>query len=266
MGISALGAGAWYAGAGAGFVGGFLNTGARTDWDVGLMLRAGGIGALSGFVGGGVGSAIGGGPGAFFGGVAADVTGQALSGNGVDLGRSLLSGGVSFGIYHGMSYASYKWGGGQESFSGRKLSYRQFAKINTAYQRSGFWKKEHGVYLNNDGSARFAGRSERGKFEVNFGKFQKGDFGTAHTHWAKGGAKYTYYDNKWHQGGGSNVPAGVSYREITASASDFSPGDTKNLIGQSFVVGRAGAYYMIQGAQSVKIMPDPFVRLFIIPF
>ncbi len=68
------------------------------------------------------------------------------------------------------------------------VTYRQYSKINTAYQRSRFWHKEHGVILNRDGSARFAPRADRHELSVTLRMNPgNGDFATAHTHWAKAG-------------------------------------------------------------------------------
>ncbi len=190
FGLSALGGGAMLVGAGAGAIGGAGFTGIATNWDGRSMLRGGLIGAAAGLVGGGVASAVGGGGGAFLGGASSDITGQLLSTGNVDFGRAGLAGAMGFGMYHAMSYASYKFGGGDVEIAGRKLSYEQFNKINVAYQKSRFWKKEHGVYLNNDGSARFVPRNDRHKFDVTFDDWQKGDFGTCHSHWAKPGVEY----------------------------------------------------------------------------
>lgn len=260
-GVSAIGGGAMLAGAAGGAVGGAGFSGMATGWDSQAMLRGAAIAAASGFVGGGFASAIGGGSGAFIGGVAADITGQLLSTGGVHLGQSLLAGGMSFGMYHAMSYGSYKFGGGNTEIAGRKLTYRQFNKINTAYQRSRFWKKEHGVYLNNDGSARYVPRNDRHKFHVTFDDWQQGDFGTFHSHWAKpgtewanigGAGKWRRYDPLY------NYPAG-SYK-VTAVGNSFSPGDISGLIGNSYVAGRTGAHYMI-GRAIGQFNPDPFLRL-----
>ncbi|MFW6219190.1 MAG: RHS repeat domain-containing protein, partial [Bacteroidota bacterium] len=77
-GISAAGGGAMLAGAGAGAVGGAGFSGLSTGWDGQAMLKGAAFGAISGFVGGGVGSAIGGGWGALAGGASANLTGQLL--------------------------------------------------------------------------------------------------------------------------------------------------------------------------------------------
>ncbi|MFV0267430.1 MAG: RHS repeat domain-containing protein [Draconibacterium sp.] len=163
-GVSALGGGAMLAGAAAGAVGGSGFSGMATGWNGQAMLNGALIGAAAGFIGGGVASAIGGPGGAFAGGFASDVTSQFLGTGDVSFGRSLLAGGISFGIYHGMQYMQYRAMGGK--LGQMDVTYRQYSKINTAYQRSSFWKKEHGVILNRDGSARFAPRADRNKFDV----------------------------------------------------------------------------------------------------
>ncbi|MDQ3534652.1 MAG: hypothetical protein M3421_03395, partial [Bacteroidota bacterium] len=266
-GVSAIGGGAMLAGAAGGAVGGAGFSGMGTGWDGQAMLRGAAIGAASGFVGGGFASAIGGGGGAFVGGAAADITGQLLSTGDVNLGQSLLAGGMSFGMYHAMSYGSYKFGGGNTEIAGRKFTYRQFNKINTAYQRSRFWKKEHGVYLNNDGSARFVPRNDRHKFHVTFDDWQQGDFGTFHSHWAKPGTEWANIGGagKWHRYDPLyNHPAG-SYK-VTAVGNSFSPGDISGLIGNSYVAGRTGAHYMLPGGTIGQFSPDPFLRFSLFPW
>ena len=267
-GVSAIGGGAMLAGAAGGAVGGAGFSGMATGWDGQAMPRGAAIGAASGFVGGAFASAIGGGGGAFVGGAAADITGQLLSTGDLNLGKSLLAGGMSFGMYHAMSYGSYKFGGGNTEIAGRKLTYRQFNKINTAYQRSRFWRKEHGVYLNNDGSARFVPRNDRHRLHVTFDDWQQGDFGTFHSHWAKPGSEWAYIGgtgepkryNPYY-----NYPAG-SYK-VTAVSNSFSPGDISGLQGMSYVAGRTGSHYMLPGNSYIgQFSPDPFLRFSLFPW
>ena len=267
-GVSALGGGAMLAGAASGAVGGAGFSGLSTGWNGSAMARGAFIGAASGFVGGGVASAIGGGAGALAGGVASDVTGQLLSTGNINPLQAGIAGAASFGMYHAMSYGSYKFGGGNTEIAGRKLSYRQFSKINTAYQKSRFWKKEHGVYLNNDGSARFVPRNDRHKFHVTFDDWQSGDFGTFHSHWAKPGSEWANIGGtgKWRRYNSSyNYPAG-SYK-VTAVGNSFSPGDISGLRGTSYVSGRTGSYYMLGGNSTIgQFSPDPFLRFFLFPW
>ncbi len=267
IGISAIGGGAMLAGAVGGAINGAGFSGMATDWDGQAMLKGAAIGAASGLVGGGFASAIGGG-GAFVGGATADITGQLLSTGDVNLGQSLLVGGMSFGMYHTMSFLSYEFGGGNTEIAGRKLTYRQFNKINTAYQRSRFWRKEYGVYLNNDGSARFVPRNDRHRLHVTFDDWQKGDFGTFHSHWAKPGSEWTYIGGTGEPkryNPSYNYPAG-SYN-VTAVSNSFSPGDISGLRGMSYVVGRTGSYYMLSGNSYIgQFSPDPFIRLSLFPW
>ncbi len=161
-GVSALGAAPSIAGAAAGAVGGAgftgLSTGGLdvTQWDMGLVGRGALIGAASGLVGGAIGSAIGGPGGAFAGGFASDVTNQILSPGDVDLLRSLAAGGLSYGMYHGIQFGQYKWGGGNK-VGDIDISYKQFSKINAMYQRSQSIlgsRKEGGVVLNIGGKGK----------------------------------------------------------------------------------------------------------------
>lgn len=268
-GITALGGGASLAGAGAGFVSGAGFTGMATDWDAGAMIKGGLIGAAAGFVSGGVASAIGGPGGAFAGGFASDVTSQFLGTGEVDLGRSLIAGGISFGMYHGFQYAQWKWGGGN-NIGGLDVTYRQFSKINTAYQRSQFWRREYGVYLNRNGSARFTPRNDRYFDHVVFDDWQRGDFATAHIHHRKGGSEWVNIGGagKWRRYNSSKAYPAGSYM-IEAAGGYHSPDDMINLAGtNSLVIGRNGSsyYYNIGNNPYTLRASDPFVRFFLFPW
>lgn len=79
------------------------------------------------------------------------------------------------------------------------VTYKQFSKINAAYQRSRFWRKEYGVILNRDGSAKFAPKADRYKLRVDMRlNIKNGDYATAHTHWEKEGVE-------WVDVGGNNT-------------------------------------------------------------
>lgn len=152
LGVSAAGGGAMLAGAAAGAVGG----GGFSGLSGNNVLTGAVNGALAGLVGGGVGAAIGGGWGALAGGASANLTGQLLYNGGdfseVNWGSVGLSGASSFGMYHAMMYASWQLGG--KNLGGNELSYRQFARMSSDFQRSRFWGKEYGGFLMNDGSVR----------------------------------------------------------------------------------------------------------------
>lgn len=149
-----------------------------------------------------------------------------------------------------------------------KISYNQFTKINTAYQRSRFWKNEHGVILNRDGSARFAPKTGRHKFHVDMRMSPgKGDFGTVHTHWAKPGVEWvdvgnagTYFERFY-----SNRSYTQGSTIITTAGNSHSPGDLR-LPGLSGVVGRTGSSYYYGVGNPTTIQNDPFLRFFLFPW
>ena len=250
-GVSALGGGAMLAGAAAGAVGGGGFSGLATGWNSEAMLKGAAFGAISGFVGGGLGSAIGGGWGALAGGVASNLTSQLLYNGGdfssINWASVVASGAISFGLYHGMQYMQYKVMNGK--LGQLDVTYKQFSKINAAYQRSRFWQKEYGVYLNKNGSARFVPPNDRHKLEVVFDDWKKGDFGTAHTHWAKEG---------------TDVVIGS---EIYTTVGGYHSHQDLNIPGYSLVVGRNSSTYSIGGTGVYNyINPDPFIRFFMFPW
>ncbi|MDR2424558.1 MAG: hypothetical protein LBD59_07525 [Prevotellaceae bacterium] len=248
-GISAAGGSAWWAGAAAGVISGAGFSGLATDWNPEAMINGAWKGALSGFVGGGIGSAIGGGWGAVAGGAASNLTNQLLYNDGdfskINWLSVGISGAVSFGLYHGMQFAQYKMMGGQ--IGGQDVTYRQFSKINTAYQRSRFWRREFGVYLNEDGSAKITPWKDSNKYSVKFSSKQGNINKTMHAHWAKKGVDIE---------GGYETVGGY-----------HSPDDMALFRGTSFVVGRTTSSYLTHSMGGWKyIYPDPFVRFFLFPF
>lgn len=265
-GVSALGGGAMLAGAAAGAVGGAGFSGMATGWDGSAMLTGAVNGAIAGFVGGGVGGAIGGGWGALAGGAASNLTSQLLYNDGdfssVNWASVGISGAASFGLYHGMQYMQYM--AMEERLGQLGVTYRQFSKINTAYQRSRFWHKEYGVVLNRNGSARFVPGADRHKFDVTLRlNPRNGDFATAHTHWAKGGVDWvdiggtgTNYQ-RFNQA--TNYPAGS--QRFTTVGGYHSPQDL-TIPGYSLVIGRTTSTY--SGGNFIN--PDPFVRFFLFPW
>ncbi len=267
VGVSALGGAAWMTGAAAGTIGGAGFSGLATGWNGEAMLKGAGIGALSGFLGGGIGSAIGGGIGAFAGGITSDVASQFLGTGEVNLGKALLSGVISFGMYHGMQYMQYRAMGGK--LGQLDVTYRQFSKINTAYQRSRFWKEEYGVILNKDGSARFTPAADRNKFDVTMRMNpKKGEYATAHTHWAQEGVDWVDVggtNSNWQRYNPSaSYPEGSSvYTTVGGyhSQADF------NIPNTSLVIGRTTSTYSYYGTNSYNfITPDPFIRFFMFPW
>ena len=251
VGVSALGGGAMLAGAAAGAIGGGGFSGLATGWNGEAMLKGAAFGAISGLVGGGFGSAIGGGWGALAGGAASNLTSQLLYNGGdfssVNWASVGVSGAASFGLYHGMQYMQYRAMNGK--LGQLDVTYKQFSKINTAYQRSRFWQKEYGVYLNKDGSARFVPPNDRHKLAVVFDDWKKGDFSTAHTHWAKEGTDVVIGTEAYTTVGGYHSPQDL------------------NIPGYSLVVGRNSSTYSIGGTGLYNyINPDPFIRFFMFPW
>jgi RHS repeat-associated protein len=154
-GISAAGGAAWWAGAAAGAIGGAGFSGMATGWDGSAMLTGAVNGAIAGLVGGYAGSMVGGGWGALVGGASSNLTSQLLYNDGnfskVDWGSVAGSGAFSLGMYHAMSFASWKWGGGNK-VGDVNIKYSTYLKMNATLQRSRAWKREGGFWINEDGT------------------------------------------------------------------------------------------------------------------
>ena len=149
-GVSALGGGASLAGAAAGAIGGAGFSGmAGND-----ILQGAKYGAIAGLVGGIVGSGIGGGWGALVGGASSNLTSQLLNNNGylsnINWTSVGISGLTSLGIYHGISYYNWKWGGGRD-FGDVKLTYKAYNKLNALFTRSRFIRRELVGAVSKDG-------------------------------------------------------------------------------------------------------------------
>jgi hypothetical protein len=230
------------------------------------MARGAAIGFVAGFVGGGFAAMIGGPTGALVGGFASDVTTQLLGTGSVDIGRSLLDGAVSFEMYHVMQYMQFR-------AMGRKLgplgvTYEQFSKINSTYQRSRFWGREFGVYLNENGSARITPWRDTEKFRVRFRSRLGNVNRTMHAHWARDGQEWVELPNGRFQrfnGDPTSYPAGSYLFETVGGY--HSPADIFSLPGYSLIVGRTSSTYFNQSVSNFTwIQPDPFLRFFLFPF
>ena len=152
-------------------------------------------------------------------------------------------------MYHGMSYASWRWGGGN-NIGGQDITYRQFNAMNTAYQRSRFWRREFGVYLNNDGSAKITPWRDTNKYFVRFGSRTGNVNQTMHAHWEREGLNVI-----------------VNGQLGTTAGGYHSDWDMRNFPGFSIVVGRTTSTYFYQGGANYNfINPDPFVRFFLFPW
>ena len=270
-GVSALGGGAALAGMAAGGLGGAGFSGLATGWNGQAMLKGAAFGAISGFVGGGIASAIGGGWGALAGGATSNLTSQLLY-NGGDFSNVNwlsvgISGAASFGLYHGMQYLQFRISESKLNGMGIK-TYEQFSKVNTAYQRSRFWRREFGVYLNEDGSAKLTPWRDTRKFSVNFRSSQGSINKTMHGHWAKANQEWVELPNSRFQrynGDPNSYPDGSHLTETVGGY--HSPGDMAGLPGTSFVVGRVSSSYLTNSMSGWNyIYPDPFVRFFLFPF
>jgi RHS repeat-associated protein len=165
-------AGGAVAGAGNGVIGG-LATNQNFSQIANAAFVGGFKGALTGLVGGSVGASIGGGAGAFFGGASGGAFGTLINGGtGDDIWKGAALGGIlSYGLYHAngaLSYRKYMRGNVSSSdqnpfwsqpervspgfgIEGNKLSYRQYLGIQADFQRSRFWKREHGGHLLSNG-------------------------------------------------------------------------------------------------------------------
>ena len=265
FGISMIGGGAMLASAGAGAVGGAGFSGLSTGWDGNAMLTGAVNGAITGFIGGGIASAIGGGWGAIAGGASANLTNQLLCNGGnfsnVNWGSVAVNGAVSLGMHHGLQYLQYK--AMDEKLGLLNVTYEQFSKSNTAYQRSRFWRREQGLYFNSDGTARFVKWKDTHKFSVDFNDFRKGDYATLHTHWAKPNQKWVNVGgtNKFEKYNHSKTYPNNSYSFTTVGG--FHSGADMQLPGISFVVGRTTSTYHIPSTTGYNyITPDPFIRFF----
>jgi RHS repeat-associated protein len=199
--VSAAGGGAVLAGAASGAVAGAGFSGLQSNWNGEAMLKGAAFGAISGFVGGGVASAIGGGGGAFVGGIASDATSQLLSTGDVNLLQAGISGALSFGMYEGMSKLNYEFG--SKKFGDIDLTYKEFKTIQAEYQRSRFWRKEHGVFLLHKGDPIVAKKSWLSKDGIDWPTYEKMEVDIDnikaqwHSHWSKSHSlEFSGYDLK----------------------------------------------------------------------
>lgn len=120
------------------------------------LLKTTAISALSGAVGGAVGTSIAGGGGAFVGGFASSITNSSLTGGG-DFGSiltsGLASGTMAWGAYQINAAFDYKIA--KQAFKKEanwNLSRKQFNVMSRLNQRSLVNGKEYGGWLNEDGS------------------------------------------------------------------------------------------------------------------
>ncbi len=255
LGVSAAGGGAMLAGAAAGAVGGGGFSGLAGN----NVLTGAVNGALAGLVGGGVGAAIGGGLGALAGGTASSMTGQLLSTGEVNWAQAGVSGALSFGMYYGMSYAGYKWGGG-DNLAGKHISFRQYCGMNADYQRSRFWQKENGGYLMTDGSISRVPSANEHYMGVEFNNPPSGAWASYHTHWANPGTTYQVSLPNYDRATNLDILLGNS---VNGVASQYHDTQDLTVSGNTYVINRFDGSFHPYGAANYNVIaPDPFVRFF----
>jgi len=263
-GVSMLGGGAMFAGGCAGAIAGAGYGGLASGWNGEAMLKGAGIGFIAGAIGGGVGSAIGGGAGAFIGGAASDITSQLITTGNVDWGQVVFSGGLSFGMYHASSFASWKWNSGN-NLNGISIKYSTYCKISADYQRSRFWHKEYGGIITGNGNVIRVPNHNQHNLQIDFSKelisMARSDGGIAttyHTHWAKPGVEYCVNDFGDIISGSANVETvnGPSRGDMMNIATIFG--------GRHFVFDRTSSYVYTNSAwNTFNFSP---IRFFNFPF
>jgi len=266
FGISAAGGGAMLAGAGAGAVGGAGFSGLSSGWDGQAMLKGAAFGAISGFVGGGVGAAIGGGVGAFTGGAVGSGLNTALNGgSGADILKSAIVGGaLSYGTYELTSYIGWKGGGNR--LGNHDISYKQYKTMQADFQRSRFWRKEYGGFLMNDGSVqRFpvAWRNSHGIQPPNGGGIEvpTDAFAMYHTHWDAPG-KTIWIDAMGNRVDNSSDPLALISPGVSQTTTARGHGAYDYIYLDSYVINRYEATYNIGGTRGITTYNDPFLRFF----
>ncbi|MFC5283654.1 hypothetical protein [Pedobacter alpinus] len=260
-GISAAGGGAILAGFGAGSLGGAGFNGLATGWNVNSMLKGAVIGGISGAVGGGFAAAIGGGGGALVGGTLSSLAGQFLTSGDFNLGQALLNGGLSLALFHGVSYGTWKWGGGS-SLGQQNLSYRQYLAMQADFQKSRFWGKEYGGFLMDDGRViRFPRnwRHSHGIDPPGGGGFKPltGTKAIYHTHWDKPG-KQIFVDALGNRTDNAQDLSVILKGKITTTARGHGAYDY--LKNNSFVVNRFETTFNIGNTTTLFNLDDTFLR------
>ena len=266
--VSMAGGGAMLVGAVSGAVGGAGFSGMVTGWDGQAMLKGAAFGAISGFIGSGFASAIGGGIGALAGGATSNLANQLLYNNGnlskINWKSVAISGGASFGLYHAMSFAAWKWGGGN-NINGHNISYRQFTTMNADFQRSRFWNKEYGGYLLNDGSVQRFPASSRHNYQIDPNLPAPEDaFASYHTHWEKPGIEVLVNSITGDKATPLEWATGKAEWALTDRYHSEADLQFDAFVGlNSYVINRYD--YSYNGIGS-GIWHDPFIRFFMFPF
>lgn len=272
-GTALMGGGAWLSGATAGAIGGAgFNLMAGDDVMKGAL-----NGAITGMVGGIVGPAIGGLWGAIGGGAASNLTSQLLYNSGdfnnVNWSSVAINGALSGGLYTGMSYASWKFGGGN-NIAGVDIKFNHYMTMQADFQRSRFYRHEFGGYLMEDGSVIRTGIKFGQKTTITLpNPPQDGNIiAEYHTHWCKSGI--IRYQLKQ---GGRFVSFKLQQqfaieegRDITLykfKATQYHSTSDLSTTLKSFVINRydVGYYPGNGGMNNVQGYNDSFYRFFIFP-
>ena len=245
-GVAALGAGGALVGmVGGAFAGGTNAVLNNTNFGLGVAM-----GAFSGWVGGGISMYFGGGLGACLGGMTSNAIAQIPAiikdGKSFNFSQMLLSGAFSWGAYFGSSYVNWKWRGGNK-MGNLDVSFKQFNKMQTLFQRSRAWEKEMGGYLMEDGSFKTAEPGTNS--QIDLGPRPDGAIAEFHTHWDKPG-KTIYFDND------GNYVKNPPYWKSTVSryhgALDFTEGI------ESIVFNRYDGSYF-SGEYMLENLPGSFI-------
>ena len=249
------GAGVSLLGAGAGLVGlsgGSVSGGLTAAYNKTNIIHGIGVGALSGWIGGGLGQFVGGGGGAFLGGFVSNTVAQLPSivkGEEYSIKQALFSGFLSCGMYYGASYYNWQFRGGKQ-MGDVSVSFQQFCRMQTLFQRSRAWNKEMGGYLMEDGSFKKVpnGTNSQITFETTP---PEGAIAEFHTHWDKPG-KTICYDQNGNYVTDPNQGRFVSTASRYHGATDYTP-DIKSLVLNRY----DGSYF--SGEYTIQNLPNDFI-------
>ena len=255
-GVAALGAGAGVVGMAAGAVSG----GTSAAFNKTSVLLGVFYGGVSGWIGGGVSQYIGGGWGALAGGAVSNAVAQVpglLRGEKFDYKQMLISSGLSWGMYMGSSYFNWQCRGGKK-MGDLDVSFKQYCKMQTLFQRSRACGIEMGGYLMDDGSFRKLpnGTSSQITFE---GTPPEGAIAEFHTHWDKPGAVRLLNERGSDYIDFNNYEDGTTLNHVAAAKVSRYHGITDFTEGiQSIVINRYDGSYF-SGEYMIQNLPGDFI-------
>ena len=255
-GVAALGAGAGMVGMAAGAVSG----GTSAALNNGNIVQGIVIGGLSGWIGGGVSQYIGGGWGALAGGALSNAAAQVpgiIRGEKFDYKQMLISSGLSWGMYMGISYFNWQCRGGKK-MGDLDVSFKQFCKMQTLFQRSRAWELEMGGYLMKDGSFKKVpnGTSSEITFEATPPEGALAEF---HTHWDKPGSVRMLNESGSDYIDFNNYEEGTILNHVAAQKVSRYHGITDFTEGiQSIVLNRYDGSYF-SGNYMLETLPNGFI-------